>query len=217
MPADGAAYDRYNDELETVVPLIRKWILKAPPGAGAGLRGLPQLASLGRDLIGLTTDEVRTVHEFATKSAGDILDRFFEGDLAKALFAFDGIVGNFASPYTPGTAYVLLHHLFGEAAGVPGAWGHAIGGMGAITQAMAKACHEAGVDIVLDSPVSEIIVEKGRAAGVVVRRQELARADHRRRGQSQAAVRPAGAQGRGQPTRSKSISLIGAAKARPSA
>ena len=156
-----------HEELDTVVPLIRKWILKAPPEAGAGLRGLPQLASLGRDLIGLSTDEVRIVHEFATKSAGDILDRFFEGDLTKALFAFDGIVGNFASPYTPGTAYVLLHHLFGEAAGVPGAWGHAIGGMGAITQAMAKACHEAGVDIVLNSPVSEIIVEKGRAAGVV--------------------------------------------------
>ena len=101
----------------------------------------------------------------------------FRGRLTKALFAFDGIVGNFASPYTPGTAYVLLHHLFGEAAGVPGAWGHAIGGMGSITQAMAKACREAGVDIVLNAPVSEIIVEKGRAAGVVVGRQELARAD----------------------------------------
>jgi phytoene dehydrogenase-like protein len=164
--SDGAAYDRYHEELETVVPLIHKWILKSPPEAGAGLRGLPQLASLGRDLIGLSTDEVRIVHEFATKSAGDILDRFFEGEMAKALFAFDGIVGNFASPYTPGTAYVLLHHLFGEAAGVPGAWGHAIGGMGSITQAMAKACREAGVDIILNAPVSEITVEKGRAAGV---------------------------------------------------
>jgi phytoene dehydrogenase-like protein len=165
--ADGAAYDRYNAELETVVGLVKKWILKAPPGAGGGLRGLPALAALGKDLIGLSTAETRIVHEFATKSAGDILDRFFEGKLAKALFAFDGIVGNFASPYTPGTAYVLLHHLFGEAAGVPGAWGHAVGGMGAITQAMAKACREAGVDIVLNSPVSEVIVEKGRAAGAV--------------------------------------------------
>ena len=167
VPADGAAYDRYNEELSTVVPLIKKWILKAPPQAGAGIKGLPALASLGRDLIGLSTDEVRIVHEFATKSAGDILDRFFEGEFVKALFAFDGIVGNFASPYTPGTAYVLLHHLFGEAAGVPGAWGHAIGGMGSITQAMAKACREAGVDIVVNAPVSEVIVEKGRAVGVV--------------------------------------------------
>ena len=165
--ADGAAYDRYNAELETVVSLVKKWILKSPPGAGAGLRGLPALAALGKDLLGLSTAETRIVHEFATKSAGDILDRYFEGRLAKALFAFDGIVGNFASPYTPGTAYVLLHHLFGEAAGVPGAWGHAIGGMGAITQAMGKACREAGVDIVLNSPVSEVIVEKGRAVGAV--------------------------------------------------
>ena len=164
--ADGAAYDRYNADLEVVVRLVKKWILRAPPGAGAGLRGWPALAALGKDLVGLNTAEVRTVHEFATKSAGDILDRYFEGEMAKALFAFDGIVGNFASPYTPGTAYVLLHHLFGEAAGVPGAWGHAIGGMGAITQAMAAACREAGVDIVLNSPVSEVIVEKGRAVGV---------------------------------------------------
>jgi phytoene dehydrogenase-like protein len=62
---------------------------------------------------------------------------------------------------------VLLHHLFGEAAGVPGAWGHAIGGMGAITKAMAKAAREAGVDILLNSPVEEVIVSKRRAAGVV--------------------------------------------------
>ncbi|HXH00122.1 MAG TPA: NAD(P)/FAD-dependent oxidoreductase [Sphingomicrobium sp.] len=169
VPADGAAYDRYTAELATVVPLIRKWILKAPPQAGAGLRGLAALAGLGRDLVGLSTDEVRIVHQFATRSAGDILDGFFDGEMTKALFAFDGIVGNFASPYTPGTAYILLHHLFGEAAGVPGAWGHAIGGMGSITQAMAKACREAGVDIVLNAPVSEVVVNKGAAAGVVAK------------------------------------------------
>jgi phytoene dehydrogenase-like protein len=164
---DGDAYDRYMAELETVVPLIRKWLLKAPPQPGAGLAGLPSLLSLAGDLRGLSTAEVRTLHDFATRSAGDILDRHFRGDLAKALFGFDGVVGNFASPYTPGTAYVLLHHLFGEAAGVPGAWGHAIGGMGAITQAMARAAREAGVDIVLNAPVEEIIVDRGRAAGVV--------------------------------------------------
>ena len=96
-----------------------------------------------------------------------MLDRHFEGELTKALFGFDGVVGNFASPQAAGSAYVLLHHLFGEAAGVPGAWGHAIGGMGSITQAMAKACREAGVDIVLNTPVEEVIVSGGRAAGVV--------------------------------------------------
>ena len=84
------------------------------------------MLQMARDLVGLSLAEKRVLHDYATRSAGDILDRHFKGDFAKALFGFDGVVGNFASPYTPGTAYVLLHHLFGEAAGVPGAWGHAI-------------------------------------------------------------------------------------------
>ena len=164
---DGPGYDSYIAELETVVPLIKKWILRAPPEVGAGARGLPSLLSLGRDMIGLDTREIRAVHDFATRSAGEILDRHFRGDLAKALFGFDGIVGNFASPYDQGTAYVLLHHLFGEAAGVEGSWGHAIGGMGSITQAMARAAREKGVDILLSTPVEELIVERGSVAGVV--------------------------------------------------
>jgi len=165
--ADGEGYDRYVAELDAVVPLVRKWILRAPPEVGAGARGLPALLSLARDAVGLSTREVRVVHDFATRSAGEILDRHFEGDLAKALFGFDGVVGNFASPYSAGTAYVLLHHLFGEAAGVPGAWGHAIGGMGSITQAMARAAREKGVDILLGHPVEEVIVDKDRAVGLV--------------------------------------------------
>jgi phytoene dehydrogenase-like protein len=165
--ADAEGYDRYVAEIETVVPLIRKWLLKAPLEVGGGISGLPKLVQLGRDLHGLSVEEARIVHDFATRSAAEILERHFAGDLAKALLGFDAIVGNFASPYDPGTAYVLLHHLFGEAAGVPGAWGHAIGGMGAITQAMARACREVGVDIILGTPVEEVIVERGRALGVV--------------------------------------------------
>ncbi|HUG45841.1 MAG TPA: NAD(P)/FAD-dependent oxidoreductase [Sphingomicrobium sp.] len=164
---DAAGYDRYLAQLNIVVPLIKKWILRSPPNAGDGVRSLSSLLTLGRDLAGLSTSEMRSVHDFATRSAGDILDRHFSGDLAKAMFGFDGIVGNFASPYDSGTAYVLLHHLFGQAAGVEGAWGHAIGGMGSIPQAMAQAARESGVDIVLNTPVEEIIVEHGRAAGVV--------------------------------------------------
>ena len=140
---DAEVYDRYIADLEAVVELLKKWLLRAPPNAGAKVSALPKILGLGRDMAGLSLAETRIVHDFALRSASEVLDRYFETDIVKALFAFDGIVGNFASPYTPGTAYVLLHHLFGEAAGVPGAWGHAIGGMGAITQAMAKACHEA--------------------------------------------------------------------------
>src|SRR5512133_2963111 len=167
VKADGAAYDRYIDELETVVRLLKKWLLRAPPNVGRTVSAIPKLLSLGRDMAGLSLAETRIVHDFAVRSASEILDRHFRGDLTKALFGFDGVVGNFASPQSPGTGYVLLHHLFGEAAGVPGAWGHAIGGMGSITQAMARACREAGVDIVLNTPVDEIIINNGRAAGVV--------------------------------------------------
>ena len=83
------------------------------------------------------------------------------------MYGFDGIVGNYASPYTPGSAYVLLHHVFGEVNGRKGVWGHAIGGMGAITQAMARSASARGVDIRVGAPVREVLVERGRAVGAV--------------------------------------------------
>src|ERR1700759_3486968 len=162
-PADAEAYDRYVAELETVVRLLKKWLLRAPPNVGRKVSAIPKLLSLGRDMAGLSLAETRIVHDFSVRSASEILDRHFHADLTKALFGFDGVVGNFASPQSPGTAYVLLHHLFGEAAGVPGAWGHSIGGMGSITQAMERACREAGVDILLNTPVEGLIVAAGRA------------------------------------------------------
>ena len=165
--ADADGYDRYIADLEAVVALLKKWILRAPPNVGSRASAIPKLLSLGKDMAGLSLAETRIVHDFALRSASEVLDRYFESDIVKALFAFDGIVGNFASPHAPGTAYVLLHHLFGEAAGVPGAWGHAIGGMGSISQAMARACREVGVDILLGHPVEEVIVNGKRAAGVV--------------------------------------------------
>ncbi|HVH37878.1 MAG TPA: FAD-dependent oxidoreductase, partial [Sphingomicrobium sp.] len=84
VKGDAEAYDRYVAELELIVPLIKKWLLKAPPEVGAGMRGLPQLASLGRDLVGLSTRDVRIVHDFATRSAADVLNRHFEAELTKA-------------------------------------------------------------------------------------------------------------------------------------
>ena len=89
----------------------------------------------------------RELLDLFVKSAGDYLDSWFESAPIKAAYGFDGIVGNYASPYSAGSAYVLLHHVFGEVNGKKGAWGHAIGGMGAITQAMAKAAAERGVEI----------------------------------------------------------------------
>jgi phytoene dehydrogenase-like protein len=164
---DAEGYDAYSKALESVVRILKQWILRAPPNAGGGLADVLAALSLGNSVRGLEAEEQRNLFDFFTKSAGDILNRYFSTDIVQALFGFDAVVGNYASPYSPGSAYVLLHHLFGEAAGVPGAWGHAIGGMGAITQAMAKAAKAKGVEIVLDAPVSELIVEKGRAVGAV--------------------------------------------------
>jgi phytoene dehydrogenase-like protein len=166
-PADADRYEAYTAALDRVVALLRQWLLRAPPNAGGGLGELLTLASLGRGVGRLPLEEQRILLDFFTRSAAEILERYFSHDLVQALFGFDSVVGNFGSPYTPGSAYVLLHHVFGEAAGVAGAWGHAIGGMGAITQAMARACRDRGVEIVTGAPAQEVFVERGRAAGVV--------------------------------------------------
>jgi phytoene dehydrogenase-like protein len=123
-------------------------------------------AHVGGRLRKLDMRRRRELLTLFSTSAGDYLDGWFESDPIKALYGFDGVVGNYASPYTPGSAYVLLHHVFGEVNGKKGEWGHAIGGMGAITQAMAKCAQSRGVQIEVNSPIREVIVEKGRAVGV---------------------------------------------------
>src|SRR4030081_2225404 len=105
-----------------------------------------------------------------------MLDDTFESDLVKALFGFDAVVGNYASPYAAGSAYVMLHHAFGEVNGKKGVWGHAIGGMGAITQAMARAAGLHGAEIKLGAGGREVIVERGRAVGVILDNGETVRA-----------------------------------------
>jgi phytoene dehydrogenase-like protein len=166
-PADAENYEAYSAALGSVVGVLRQWLLRAPPNAGGGIGELAGLLKLGAGVNRLKLEEQRHLVDFFTKSAADILERYFSHELVQALFGFDAVVGHYASPYAPGSAYVLLHHVFGEAAGVEGAWGHAIGGMGAITQAMAKACRDKGVEIILETPVDELIVERGRVAGAV--------------------------------------------------
>jgi len=163
----------YESRLEAVADTLRRLVLESPPNLheGGWARALPDLlktAGLGSKLGGLSMTAKRDLLDLFSKSAGDWLDGWFESAPIKALFGFDSIVGNYASPYTPGSAYVLLHHLFGEVNGKKGAWGHAIGGMGAITQAMAAACREAGVTLRTDAPVREVLTEKGRACGVTL-------------------------------------------------
>ena len=134
-------------------------MLQAPPNLASGLGGLGELVKagrLGRKLRRLSDEDLRTLYDLFTRSAGEHLDNWFENDLVKALFGFDAVVGAYASPYTPGTGYVLLHHAFGEVNGKRRVWGHAIGGMGAISDAMAKAAASHGVEIETNAPVREI-------------------------------------------------------------
>lgn len=165
---DAAMLDKYNADIEAVADELRGLLLKHPPNAGGGLRDLVQAAGLGLKTLRQPIEAQRLLLDMATQSCADMLDRYFEHDAIKAAFAFDGIVGAYTSPRSLGTAYVLLHHCFGEVNGKKGAWGHAIGGMGAISEAMAKAAVEAGADIRTNSRVSEVIVEKDRAVGVVL-------------------------------------------------
>jgi len=171
---DADRYDAYGAKLEEIADTLRNLVLRAPPNVveGLGLRGFRELGravALGNDLRHLDLEQRRLLLDLFTKPAADVLDEWFESAPLKALLGFDSIVGNYASPYDPGTAYVLLHHAFGEVNGKKGAWGHAIGGMGAITQAMAKAAAEHGVDIQTNADIAEVLVEKGRAAGVVLK------------------------------------------------
>ena len=172
-PADAARYGAFCRELDTNADLLRELVLQAPPNLSRGfsLKTLSEILKAGRlgnRLRGLSTENLRTLFDLFTKSAADYLDGWFEGDLLKAWFGFDAIVGNYASPYTPGTAYVLLHHAFGEVNGKKRTWGHALGGMGAISEAMARSARGHGVEIETDAPVREVLIEKGRAGGVVL-------------------------------------------------
>src|SRR6185295_14096403 len=123
---------------------------------------------LGGRLRKLDMQRRRELLALFSTSAGDYLDGWFESDPIKALYGFDGIVGNYASPYTPGSAYVLLHHVFGEVNGNKGSWGHAIGGMGAITQAMRKEAESLEVEIRTGSGVERVLMRDGAAGGVVL-------------------------------------------------
>ncbi|MBC7985969.1 MAG: NAD(P)/FAD-dependent oxidoreductase [Sphingomonadaceae bacterium] len=164
--ADAEALPAYYDALEGVADVLRDLSLKAPPNVGDGLKTLVDAARQGRRLAGMSVERQRDVLDLFVKSARTFLDSWFESEAVKAGFGFDAVVGNYASPDTPGSAYVLLHHVFGEVNGKKGAWGHAIGGMGAITQAMATACRERGVEISCEAPVERLLVDGGKAVGV---------------------------------------------------
>src|SRR5690606_4964029 len=165
---DAQRLPAYYAMLERVVVVLRELMTRTPPNVSDRFVLADWLSSLdaARRLKHLDMRGRRDLLDLFTKSAGELLDSYFESEPLKAVLGWDSVVGNFASPYTPGSAYVLLHHGVGEVNGKQGTWGHAIGGMGAITQAIAKECAARGVEIETGAGVGEVIVEAGRTVGV---------------------------------------------------
>ena len=179
---DADRLEDYQTRLEGVADVLRHAVLETPPNVVEGspfaaIGELIKACRIGNRIRALGLDLQRDLLDLFTASAGDFLDGRFESAPIKAVFGFDSVVGTYASPYAPGTAYVLLHHSFGEVNGRKGVWGHAVGGMGAITQAMAKSAAVHGVDIRLSTRVRRVLVENGRAVGVETDKGETIRAD----------------------------------------
>ena len=174
---DADTFPRYEEALERVAEVLRNMALKTPPNAGGGLRALLAAAVQGKRLAGMDLEAQRAVMDLFVKSARDFLEGWYENEFVQAAFGFDAVVGNYASPDTPGSAYVLLHHVFGEINGKKGMWGHSVGGMGAITRYMAEACIDLGVEISLETPVAKVLVDGGKAVGVKLESGEEIAAD----------------------------------------
>lgn len=174
---DAERLPAYYDMLETAALVLRDLALQIPPNSKGGAASLLAAIQQARKFTKLSALEQHHIVKLFTLSARELLDQWFESAPIKAAFGFDAIVGNYASPDTPGSAYVLLHHVFGEVNGKQGQWGHVIGGMGRITELMALACEEAGVEISLGMPVEDILVKTGDAYAVRTASGETIHAD----------------------------------------
>jgi phytoene dehydrogenase-like protein len=166
---DADAYLRYARDNMRQCRFIRPLLMRTPPDPTSfRLRDIREMLHLGREFAKLGGQTIYDTIRFYTLSIGDHLDEYFESEVVKANFAGSGIIGTALGVYSPGTAYVLLHHQMGEVDGQSGAWGFARGGMGAISQALAAAVQAHGGEILTDAGVHRIVVRRGRVRGVAL-------------------------------------------------
>ena len=168
-PHDADAMFRFHTDLARYAKLIRKTLLRTPPDPTSfRLRDIRELLWLAREFWGLGEKELYEYIRFFTMSAADFLEDYFEHDLIKAAMASPGIIGTALGVYSPGSAYILLHHVMGDVDGNIGAWGLARGGMGAISQSLAGALKEHGGEIRTNAAVNQILVKNKKAVGVAL-------------------------------------------------
>jgi phytoene dehydrogenase-like protein len=166
---DAEAYDEFGKSMQAMCRFVKPILSMVPPDpATLNPKELMKLLFLGRRFQGLTSEDKYNQVQLMTMSAIDFLDQWFETDVLKATMSASGIIGTFLGVRSPGTAYVLLHHYMGEIDGAFRSWGFARGGTGAISNAIADAAREAGVEIRTQAPIAQIIVKHGKAKGVVL-------------------------------------------------
>ncbi len=168
-PRDADRYEAFEDLLERTASFLRPMLLREPPALGSKSPGdIASLIREGARMAGLGKRDVNDLIRIFTMSVGDLLDDWFEHDALKGSIASTGVVGVWAGPRTPGTAYNLLHHALGELDGMGGVWGQVVGGMGAISNAIARSAEAHGATILTDAEVASIDVEGGRTVGVTL-------------------------------------------------
>jgi phytoene dehydrogenase-like protein len=168
-PVDAEAYDEYAKAMADMARFVKPILSMVPPDPfGYDVRGMGRLLAMARRFQGLPRAAQHNLVQLMTMSATDLLDQWFETDVLKATMSASGIIGTFQGVRSPGTAYVLLHHYMGEIDGAFRAWGFSRGGTGAISNAIAGAAREAGVEIRTEAPIARITVKHGRATGVAL-------------------------------------------------
>ncbi|NCF18376.1 MAG: FAD-dependent oxidoreductase [Haliea sp.] len=168
-PHDADAMFRFQADLNRYAQLIRKTLLRTPPDPTSfHPRDIGELLFLAKEFWALGEKELYEYVRFFTMSAADFLEDYFEDELIAASMATPGIIGTALGVCSPGSAYILLHHVMGDVDGSIGAWGLARGGMGAISKAIAGALQEHGGEIRTEAGVEQIIVRKGAAVGVAL-------------------------------------------------
>src|SRR5437867_943265 len=166
---DAEAYDEYSTAMVEMARFVKPILNMTPPDPmSLRPRELKTLLVLGRRFAALADADRYNLIQLMTMGAVDFLDQWFETDVLKATMSASGIIGTFLGVRSPGTAYVLLHHYMGEIDGAFRSWGFARGGTGAISNAIADAAREAGVEIRTQAGITNIIVKNGRAKGVVL-------------------------------------------------